>query len=77
MKGGRIRFKKVYVETFPVMRKEEDLLTAREINVLAKRAVDRGGMSDQEKRELDRLALKMYQIPAYMKNTIQEELDAV
>ena len=59
------------------MRKEEDLLTAREINVLAKRAVDRGGMSDQEKRELDRLALKMYQIPAYMKNTIQEELDAV
>lgn len=77
MKGGRIRFKKVYVENFPVVPQKENLLTAREISDLVKRAVDQGEMSVQDQKELDRLVLKMYQVPVYMKSTIQEELNAV
>ena len=70
--GGRIRFKKVYVEGFPVIDPAEDVDIAKEIELLARTAVKKGGINKEDSRRLDELVLILYNVPREYKTTIQE-----
>lgn len=72
MKGGRIRFKKVYIEKFPVVSENENLEVANEIRKLALCAVQTGFLTADQEMQLDEYAMQMYRIPDDMRLSIIE-----
>ena len=72
MKGGRIRFKKVYIENFPVVPECENLEVAKKIASLALCAVAAGTLTEEQEMQLDECAMQMYGIPDYMKLSVME-----
>lgn len=72
MKGGRIRFKKVYVENFPVVSENENIEVANEIRKIALSAVETGFLTEDQERQLDEYAMQMYRIPNEMRLSIME-----
>lgn len=72
MKGGRIRFKKVYIENFPVVPQTNNPDVASKIRNIAMHAVDKGFLSEEQERILDKYAIMMYQISDDMKISIME-----
>lgn len=72
MKGGRIRFKKVYIENFPVVSEKENVEVANEIQHLALSAVEAGFLTEDQERQLDEYVMQMYRIPDEMRLSIME-----
>ena len=72
MKGGRIRFKKVYIENFPVVPENENLEIANKIRNLALCAVETGFLTENQEMQLDEYAMQMYRIPDDMRYSIME-----
>lgn len=70
--GGRIRFKKVYVENFPLAPAESDKKTADMIAAIARKAYTESDITEDEKARLDRLVMEMYRLPGEMRKVIQE-----
>jgi hypothetical protein len=63
---GRIRFKKAYVEHFPVrVISESNRHLARRIEMIA-RELSRSGASQAAEREIDELVLELYGIPGHL-----------
>ena len=62
-KGGRIRFKKVYVENFPVVLPTTNITLAKQIELIAKKATEVGHLDKDIELQLDNIALELYQIP--------------
>lgn len=71
-KGGRIRFKKVYVEDFPVVPKSSNLQVAERIEKIAIEATKNGDLPYSIEKELDNLALCLYQVPDKYKKLLLE-----
>lgn len=71
-KGGRIRFKKVYVEEFPVVSENINIELANEISEIARRGTEEGSLDTSDEQRLDVLALKLYQIPQRYWGIMQE-----
>jgi hypothetical protein len=61
--GGRIRFKKVYVEQFPVVLPDTSPELASKITRIAQNDSNDGFISEENLKELDEAVLKMYEIP--------------
>lgn len=72
MKGGRIRFKKVYIENFPVVSENENWEIANEIREIALCAVQTGFLTENQEMQLDEYAMQMYRIPDDMRLSIME-----
>lgn len=72
MKGGRIRFKKVYIENFPVVSENENLEVASKIRNLALCATEKGFLTEEQEMQLDEYAMQMYRIPDDMRLSIME-----
>lgn len=70
--GGRIRFKKVYVESFPVINPNKNEDIAKAIVSIARAAVESGTIDKKISRKLDELVLALYNVPDEYKKTIQE-----
>ena len=70
--GGRIRFKKVYVENFPVIAKSTDLALARQIEKVTKDICNEINV-DHNIVLLDELAIQMYSISEEMSEIIRGE----
>lgn len=70
--GGRIRFKKVYVENFPVALPETNPLLAEKIAQIAKKSSQRGKITSGDSKKLDILSSDMYRIPPEYREIIQE-----
>lgn len=71
-KGGRIRFKKVYVEDFPVIPEEQNSDLTCQIAEIAKKGTEKGMLEKDEEIKLDELAMKLYSIPTKYKKELQE-----
>lgn len=71
-KGGRIRFKKICVENFPVIDENRNAALANEIAELAESASHLGNISEEQTKKLDKLVLQMYEVPDLLKNIVQE-----
>ena len=71
-KGGRIRFKKVYVEDFPVVPKLSNPQIAMQIEKIAIEATIKGTLPSSLEEELDTLVMNMYQIPNKLKKILLE-----
>lgn len=71
-KGGRIRFKKVYVEDFPVVERVHCPELAAEVETLAVKATREGALSAQEMAYLDALALAIYDVPKEWHSIVME-----
>lgn len=71
-KGGRIRFKKVYVEEFPVVSEKSNTNLSSEISEIAKKGTEKGMLDSSDERRLDELALQLYQIPHKYWKIMQE-----
>jgi hypothetical protein len=72
MKGGRIRFKKVYIENFPVVSEKENVEVANKIQHIALSAVETGFLTEDQERQLDEYVMQMYRIPDEMRLSIME-----
>lgn len=71
-KGGRIRFKKVYVENFPVPHENTNKKVAEEIKEVAHQIYENGDVSEELQKKLDDLAILMYDIPQSLIRLITE-----
>lgn len=71
-KGGRIRFKKVYVEEFPVVSEKNNIDLANEISEIARKGTKEGGLDKSDEQRLDELALQLYQVPRKYWGIMQE-----
>ena len=71
--GGRIRFKKVYVEEFPVVDRQNDEQLAKKISALALEIHEGNADVFDNLKKIDELALEMYNVPQNMRTIIQEE----
>ena len=70
--GGRIRFKKVYVENFPVVDRSKDVYIAGQIERVVK-TICEGICVDENTEILDELVLSLYDIPDEMRGIIKGE----
>lgn len=70
--GGRIRFKKVYVENFPVVDRSKDDYIAGQIERVVK-TICEGICVDENTEILDELVLSLYDIPDEMRGIIKGE----
>ncbi len=70
--GGRIRFKKVYVEQFPVVLPDTSPELASKITRIAQNASNDGFISEENLKELDEAVLKMYEIPEEYVKVLRE-----
>ncbi len=75
-KGGRIRFKKAYIEDFPVVVPSENLEISKAIIELAEMATKKGSLTKKEEKMLDEYALTMYGVSDEIKKVILEGTDA-
>lgn len=73
MKGGRIRFKKVYIDNFPIVYENENMDVANKIRNLALHAVEAGFLTKNQEIQLDKYVMQMYRIPDDMRLNILEE----
>ena len=71
-KGGRIRFKKVYVENFPVVPPHSNPALAKGIEAIAQKATDDGKLDAADACRLDDMVLDLYQIPDEYKEIFKE-----
>jgi hypothetical protein len=70
-KGGRIRFKKVYVENFPVVDRNSNCKLSLIIESIAKKATD-GIATVEDMRLLDETAIQLYQVPSHLLKVFEE-----
>ena len=71
-KGGRIRFKKVYVENFPVALPTTNTTLVKQIELIAKKATEVGHLDKDTESQLDNIALDLYQIPTEYRALFKE-----
>lgn len=71
-KGGRIRFKKVYVEEFPVISEDKNLELADQIANIAKSGTEKGLLTEDEERKLDLLVMELYEMPEQYRSIVKE-----
>lgn len=73
--GGRIRFKKVYVENFPLPQMNAvDIKLIQKIEKLVSKHLD--NFSEKEQAELDELVYNVYNVSSDIKELVEEKLTA-
>jgi hypothetical protein len=72
--GGRLRFKKAYVESFPVPLRESDLKTVHEIEILSKELLVQQNAKKQQDiiLELDEIVMRVFRLPKSYMNVIKK-----